>query len=98
MNSSVKTKFETINPTTGQILTSYECASGADIEAALSMAENAHRAWAKSSFQERSYLLNRMADALCAEQEVMAQLAAREMGKPVRDGRAEVIKCAALCR
>ncbi|GAB3922263.1 NAD-dependent succinate-semialdehyde dehydrogenase [Mucilaginibacter myungsuensis] len=59
-----------------------------------------HRAWLKwrnTAFNERSGLLKKMADVLLSHKEDLAVLMANEMGKPLKQGIAEVEKCAAVC-
>jgi succinate-semialdehyde dehydrogenase/glutarate-semialdehyde dehydrogenase len=50
------------------------------------------------SFAKRAKGLERAAQILEARQERFARLMAREMGKPVTQGKAEVVKCATACR
>ncbi|WP_265594531.1 NAD-dependent succinate-semialdehyde dehydrogenase [Haloferula sp. BvORR071] len=50
------------------------------------------------SFDERAGGLLRLAELLEKEQDSLAKLMAREMGKPVTQGKAEAAKCATACR
>jgi succinate-semialdehyde dehydrogenase/glutarate-semialdehyde dehydrogenase len=50
------------------------------------------------SFAKRAKGLERAAQILEARQERFARRMAREMGKPVTQGKAEVVKCATACR
>ncbi len=90
-------ELETFDPTTGQRIETYAALS---IEAALERAERAaqaQRAWARTSFAERAALLRRVAEVLRGAQSRLAELMALEMGKPLREGAAEVEKCARVC-
>ncbi len=49
-------------------------------------------------FTARAAALRRAAGLLEARQEELARLMAREMGKPVTQGTAELVKCATVCR
>lgn len=49
-------------------------------------------------FAQRSEALRRAADLLEAGQDAFARLMAEEMGKPITQGKAEVVKCATACR
>ena len=50
------------------------------------------------SFEERAAGLRRLAELLEGRQEDLARLMAAEMGKPVKQGRGEAVKCASACR
>ncbi|WP_367870363.1 NAD-dependent succinate-semialdehyde dehydrogenase [Luteolibacter sp. Populi] len=50
------------------------------------------------AFGERALGLRRVADLLESRQDEFARLMAEEMGKPVTQGKAEVVKCATACR
>jgi succinate-semialdehyde dehydrogenase/glutarate-semialdehyde dehydrogenase len=86
-----------INPTTGDLVIEYPEMT---TEAALQAIEQAHVAflnWRKESFAERGALVREAAKVLRANVQGYATLMAREMGKPVREGRSEVEKCAWAC-
>ncbi len=59
--------------------------------------DGAFREWRRSSFATRSAAMRRAGALLREGADEYARLMAREMGKPVRDGRAEAIKCANCC-
>jgi succinate-semialdehyde dehydrogenase/glutarate-semialdehyde dehydrogenase len=58
----------------------------------------AFETWRALPFPERAAGLRRAALLLEERQDEFAELMAREMGKPVTQGKAEVVKCAAACR
>jgi succinate-semialdehyde dehydrogenase/glutarate-semialdehyde dehydrogenase len=89
--------IETRNPATGERLERFETASDAEVEAALAQAELAFGAWRKRSFAERARPLRRAAELLRERKARYARDMAREMGKPVAQGAAEVEKCAWCC-
>lgn len=55
------------------------------------------RAWGQNAFAERAEAMNRVALLLQERIDDYAALMAAEMGKPLREGRAEVEKCALAC-
>lgn len=62
--------------------------------------ENVHTAfldWRKRDFATRASLMSRAARILRDHTEEYARLMAQEMGKPIKDGRAEAEKCAWVC-
>ena len=89
--------LRSIDPTTGKAIRDYPEATPAAIGAALDLAERAFRAWRRESFETRGAALRRVAARLRERAADDAVLMAREMGKPVAQGRAEAEKCAWTC-
>ncbi len=89
--------FKSINPTNGDTLKLIDAWDAPRLEHALQQAANAVPAWSASSAQERSELLKKLAQRLSARKEELALLITREMGKLIREARAEIEKCAAGC-
>ena len=89
--------LETINPATGEKGRTYPLMSAEKAAAAVESAVDAQRGWRSVSLDERAAVLRRTAEALRARKAQLAELMAREMGKPVVQGRAEVDKCAWVC-
>jgi succinate-semialdehyde dehydrogenase/glutarate-semialdehyde dehydrogenase len=89
--------LKSINPTTENVVETYEEFSKAQVEHALDQAHTAQRAWRKTSFGERAARLQSVARALRAQKAQLAALATREMGKPIVESEAEVEKCAWNC-
>jgi succinate-semialdehyde dehydrogenase/glutarate-semialdehyde dehydrogenase len=86
-----------INPYTGQTLRRFAEFSWAKTERILAQAHRAAAQWRTTSFTERAAVLRRAAALLRERQDALAHLMALEMGKPLRDGRAEAQKCATCC-
>jgi succinate-semialdehyde dehydrogenase/glutarate-semialdehyde dehydrogenase len=84
----------TINPANGQTLKTFEAHDDAEIERRIALADRTFRTWRRTSFAERTELVNKVADLLEAEIEDVARLMTIEMGKPIEQARAEVRKCA----
>ncbi len=59
---------------------------------------SAQSVWQQETFAARAACLNRVADGLLARQEEYARLITREMGKRLSEARAEIEKCASVCR
>lgn len=87
-----------IDPTTGEEFARHRMQDADEVDAAIRLADAQHRAWRRTSFDERAAVLRGVADRLEAETDELAILMAHEMGKPVGAGRAEVEKCAWVCR
>jgi succinate-semialdehyde dehydrogenase / glutarate-semialdehyde dehydrogenase len=86
-----------INPTTGETVNTYEEMTPVEVGRVMEKAHDAFLAWKKTRFTERAALMQRAAQILRAKAKEYATLMAQEMGKPVRDGRAEAEKCAWVC-
>lgn len=66
--------------------------------AAVAAAAQARQAWRRTAGPERGNLLYRIAQDIDAQGEDLAQLASREMGKPIGETRGEAARAAAIFR
>jgi succinate-semialdehyde dehydrogenase / glutarate-semialdehyde dehydrogenase len=92
-----KPRLSTHDPATGQPGRSYE---GHTRDEALAIARDVRRAfedWRRTSFAERGKLMKQAAAVLRRRQGEFAEIMTAEMGKILKDGRAEVEKCAFNC-
>jgi succinate-semialdehyde dehydrogenase/glutarate-semialdehyde dehydrogenase len=90
--------FRSVNPATGEIVEAVPFHEQQEVEARLERASQALRTWRKFSVADRGKLLEAVAQCLEEEADRLADLACREMGKLLVAARAEVEKCAWLCR
>jgi succinate-semialdehyde dehydrogenase/glutarate-semialdehyde dehydrogenase len=88
----------TINPSTGELLKSFEPLTTAQIEEKLQLAVTAFRKHRTTSFADRAKKMLRAAEILEQEKDECAQLMTLEMGKPLKAALAEALKCATGCR
>lgn len=86
--------FESINPATGELLATYEAHNTEKVNQALETASGAFSVWSKSSLEERAKVLQAVAAQLRLQKKELAELATREMGKPIQQSLDEVEKCA----
>jgi succinate-semialdehyde dehydrogenase/glutarate-semialdehyde dehydrogenase len=87
-------KYAVINPATGETVKEYPEISDADLSAAISAADDAHRNWSlKTSVSERASLVRRVAELHSERREALAEIAVREMGKPIEQALGEVDFC-----
>ncbi len=82
------------NPATGEELEEYELLDFEQAKEIVRKAHEAQREWAKLSIEERCSMLRKLAEELRNSKEELAKQAALEMGKPIKQGRGEVEKCA----
>ena len=89
--------IRTVNPATGEDLERFEYMAPEEVDAHLDAAQQAQRTWRRLSFPERGKVLHAVAKTLRSNRDRLAQIAVREMGKPIVQARAEVEKCAKAC-
>lgn len=90
--------FNSINPYTNQIVGTYTAQTTEEVNTMLNNSQAAFVAWRKTSFADRSKLLLKAADILTNKVDEFAQMISLEMGKPITESRAEVNKCAWVCK
>lgn len=86
--------LKVINPASGQLLHEYPALNPAEMDARIASAHRAFPAWRQLSFTRRAEYLHRVAGLMRAEEAELAAHMTREMGKPIREARAEVLKAA----
>src|SRR5580700_3017660 len=77
--------FENPTPVTGQTFTEIARSTGEDIERALDAAHGAKLSWGRTSAAERAGILNKIADRIEANLEMLAVAETWENGKPIRE-------------
>lgn len=88
---------QSLNPATRVVVADYPYETAEDLQRHLQRAEAGFATWSQSGVAERLAVLRRMATVLRRDIEAIARIASVEMGKPIKQARAEVDKCAALC-
>jgi len=89
--------FRSINPANGNTLRVIDAFTPVQLESALQAACAAGAVWRQSEVAGRSRLLRAAATRLRDNVGEFAELVTLEMGKPVREARAEIEKCAWAC-
>src|SRR5580700_4307499 len=77
--------FENLSPITGAKLCQVARSSAADIDLALDAAHKAKNAWGKTPVAERSVILNKIADKMAANLDLLAMIETLDNGKPIRE-------------
>ncbi|MFE2599449.1 NAD-dependent succinate-semialdehyde dehydrogenase [Streptomyces sp. NPDC059396] len=91
--------YQTINPTTDELVKTYPNHTDADIEAALDAADKLyHSEWSRGPIQPRLQVLERLADLIDERKEELERIATVEMGKLITDARDEVWIIAEIAR
>jgi aldehyde dehydrogenase len=77
--------FDNISPVNGQSIGHIARSDAADVEAALDAAHKAKDAWGKTSPATRALILNRIADRMEDNLELLARAETWDNGKPIRE-------------
>lgn len=90
--------FETINPSTGKVITSVAEASDKDVDLAVEAAENAFNdVWCHVDGKERGKLLNKLANLMERDLEELAALETLDNGKPFHSAKSSDLPGAISC-
>ena len=77
--------FENVSPLTGKAIGEIARSDASDVNAALDAAHAARQAWGQTAVAERAQILNRIADAMEANLELLATCETWDNGKPLRE-------------
>jgi succinate-semialdehyde dehydrogenase/glutarate-semialdehyde dehydrogenase len=85
------------NPTINRLIQNHASWDVRRLKQTLEIARGAQQTWAQTPFARRAKVLRNAAQLLRAQQDRYAALITLEMGKLLREARAEVGKCAGVC-
>jgi acyl-CoA reductase-like NAD-dependent aldehyde dehydrogenase len=83
----------TVNPANERVLREYENMTNEQVTKIVDKSRTAFREW-KGDIRKRSMILLRLAEQLRKDKESLARIASEEMGKPIKESRSEIEKCA----
>ena len=89
--------INTINPATAQVIQSYKLTTEIEINSVLDKSVTSQSRWQELSLSSRAKLFVNLAKSLRDNSETYASLITTEMGKPIKQARAEIEKCAWVC-
>ena len=89
--------FQSVNPTTGEPMETFEETVPEALERVLERADAAWHDWRRRPYLERAQPMREAARLLRERKAGYARTMALEMGKPLRQGEAEAEKCAWAC-
>lgn len=84
--------LENINPATGEIIERLQVDDRRTVHGAFRLLKKSQRAWGQTSLRERASILRRFSELLGDRQQEMARLLTREVGKPIRQARVELLE------
>jgi len=90
--------IRSVNPATEEVLEEFEPHSDDAVDSLLEKSQSAFQAQKAASFAERAERMKRAAQILDDEIDEFASILTREMGKTLAAAKAEVEKCAWVCR
>lgn len=84
--------FETLDPATGEVLATVALATGEDVDDAVAAARAAfdRGPWPRMRASERGRILHSISARLRSESDRLAEIESRDVGKPLREARADV--------
>ncbi|MCA3846080.1 MAG: aldehyde dehydrogenase family protein, partial [Burkholderia sp.] len=89
--------IDVLNPHDGSVIAKIAAATAADVDLAVEAATRAFPKWSAMPAAERGRLLLRLADAIEANAEELAQLESLDTGHPIRDSRSLDVPRTAAC-
>lgn len=78
------------NPATGEVISKVKCTTPEELEEIVVKAKASQREWRKKSAEERIEILKDCVKELAASSESFVKLIVEEMGKPIKEAKAEV--------
>ena len=91
--------YQTVNPTTGEVIKTWSSHTDQQIEDALVAAHKLYKShWSKGPMQPRLDVLRKLADLIDARTEELAHIITEEMGKLIVESRAELQVVAQIAR
>lgn len=90
------TTYAVTNPATGQVEQEYPTATDAQVSEAVRAADEAYAEWSARPLQERCEIIRRVGQLYLERADELAEVIAREMGKPLAQGKGEVGICTSI--
>jgi succinate-semialdehyde dehydrogenase / glutarate-semialdehyde dehydrogenase len=82
--------IQTTNPTTNELVKTFEEIDDKTLDEAVAQADNAFKKWRKTSYEERTNLLHKVATLLREKKDTLSKLITLEMGKPIAQAVGEI--------
>lgn len=82
--------YQVIDPATAELVKEYPTATDAEVKDAVERAHREYGEWRRTGKDERAKILLRVAELYDERADELAAIIAREMGKPLREGKGEL--------
>ncbi|NTE04349.1 NAD-dependent succinate-semialdehyde dehydrogenase [Agrobacterium tumefaciens] len=89
--------ISSINPVNGEIIKEYQEDSPEIVNQKINQVHQSWKTYKQTDFEFRANFLMKISGLLKERKDELARLMALEMGKPLKAGIAEVLKCASVC-
>jgi succinate-semialdehyde dehydrogenase / glutarate-semialdehyde dehydrogenase len=89
--------IRSINPFNNQVLREYPEFSSSALEVTMLQAEKAFEEWKRTSYNFRRECMIKCSEYLLNNKQSLAELIVLEMGKPIKEAKSEIEKCAWAC-
>ncbi|WP_292388925.1 NAD-dependent succinate-semialdehyde dehydrogenase [Methanosarcina sp. UBA5] len=90
-------KIKSVNPYTEEVNWTYDSFSFGKCESMIENSRAAFSGWSSLSVEERTKYFSRAGKVLRQNIKIYAEIITKEMGKPIRQSRDEIEKCARIC-
>lgn len=90
--------MKSINPYNGELVKEYSHYSEAETDSILKKVDQDWNEWKTIGIAKRAGYMSRVSDVLLENRDEYAKMMTLEMGKLIKESRAEIEKCALLCR
>jgi succinate-semialdehyde dehydrogenase / glutarate-semialdehyde dehydrogenase len=96
--TSAVSEFKVVNPATNQTEREFAAATDAEVEQVLARSARAYQSWRTTAKDERTKMLRRVAELYKERIDDLAGLITREMGKPTREAKGEILLVVSIYR
>ena len=91
-------EFKVVNPATNETEREFAAATDAEVERVLASSARAYQSWRTTAKDERTKVLQRVAELYKERIDDLAALITREMGKPTREAKGEILLVVSIYR
>src|ERR1035438_10367632 len=96
--TSAVSEFKVVNPATNETEREFAAATDAEVERVLASSARAYQSWWTTAKDERTKVLQRVAELYKERIDDLAALITREMGKPTREAKGEILLVVSIYR
>jgi len=91
-------RIASVNPATEEEIDSFPEDTDTEVEKKIALSLTAFKDWSARDISERCAFVRKAGEELTANVDEYAKIVTLEMGKPITQSRAEILKCASVCQ